>query len=76
MTMVYSDGTPVKLGDTVRFNGSEIGRVVCSLDASEFADAYPAKDWSYLGSGILVETTDSGLIHLPSAPVDLRKTQR
>ena len=61
--MKYADGSEVRLGDRVELWPGNRGTVVCSIDTSEFSSAYPKKQWSYLGSGILILSEQAGLIH-------------
>jgi hypothetical protein len=62
--MHYPNGDEVRLGDEVELWSGSFGRVVCSMDTGEYTNDYPASEWSYLKSGVLVESTDVGLIHL------------
>ena len=57
----------VKPGDRVIIDGGMSGTVVANLDKSTFSSGYTAADWTYLGSGILVETEEAGLVHLLDA---------
>jgi hypothetical protein len=59
----YSNGEIVHLGDTVKLWDGAIGKVVCSIDTSEYSEEYPKTEWEYLGSGVLVESPEAGLIH-------------
>ena len=61
--MTYPDGTEIHIFDRIRLAGRP-GRVVFSIDANQFSDAYPKADWDYLESGIMVEIEGLGLIHL------------
>ena len=61
--MKYPDGQIAHVGDRVGlWNGVE-GTVVCSLDTQEFSDQYPVDQWGYLTSGVLIHSTQTGLIH-------------
>jgi hypothetical protein len=63
--MNYPNGVEARLGDVVQLGESEVHRgvVVGSLDRNEGSRQFPAKDWSYLGRGILVNFDGLGLIH-------------
>ena len=61
--MRYPDGQEVRLGDKVQLWAGTQGMVVCSLDTQEYSPAYPATEWSYLRSGVLVLCDTAGLIH-------------
>jgi hypothetical protein len=61
--MNYPDGQLVRLGDKVKlWEGCE-GIVVCSIDTNEFSDNYPASQWEYLKVGVLIDSSQAGLIH-------------
>lgn len=61
--MKYSDGTLVHLGDRVRADYDLIGVVVASIDTGEYSEEYPENEWSYLKTGVLIDTEEAGLVH-------------
>lgn len=63
----YKDGTPANFGDVVAVGGEATGIVVAVIDAGRYAAGYSADEWGYLKSGVLVESSDGGLIHYPDA---------
>jgi len=65
--MKYPDRQQVKLSDGVQFgaNGPS-GRVVGIVDADEYEGDFRATEWSYLATGVLIESDKYGLIHFPS----------
>jgi len=63
--MHYPDGQLAQIGDIVRlWNGNE-GVVVCSIDTGEYSTEYPEIEWSYLQKGVLIRSSETGLIHYP-----------
>ena len=36
---------------------------MCSLDTQEYSDQYPVDQWRYLKNGVLIHSTQTGLIH-------------
>lgn len=66
----YPSGQDVRLGDRVRLrvaDGTEVsGRVVFVIETQSYDDAYPAEQWAYLGTGVMVEFDDGLLVHYPS----------
>ena len=60
--MQYPRGKRIELGDTVRLEGRAKGIVVGLIDDATYA----ASEWGYLGTGVLVEADDAGLIHYPA----------
>ena len=73
--MRYHDGREVQLGDFVDLDGVE-GTVVAVIDTGQFDPAYAAKDWAYLTSGVLINTTTIGLVHVADLDVDDRLVRR
>lgn len=65
--MNYENGTAVLVGDRVGLGGGMTGVVVAVLDAGEFSAGYPAEDWSYLRTGVLIESPQAGVVHYPDA---------
>ncbi|CAH0535395.1 hypothetical protein VST7929_02968 [Vibrio stylophorae] len=61
--MKYTDGNQSKLGDSVQIDDKYFGVVVVDVDAGEYSKPYPKEVWSYLSSGILVDTDFGGLVH-------------
>ena len=61
--MKYPDVQISHLGDRVRLWSGVEGIVVCSLDTEEFSDQYPVDQWGYLTNGVLIHSTQTGLIH-------------
>jgi len=56
----------MKPGDKVLVDGM-VATVLCDVDAGAYSAEYPA-DWaSVLKTGVLVMTTEAGLIHYPDA---------
>lgn len=72
--MKYSDGQEIFIGDRVIADKSE-GIVVCVIDTDQFSDDYP-KGWSYLETGVLIETKAMGLVHYPKADEDIILVKR
>lgn len=76
--MQYSTGQPVAVGDHVLADGME-GMVVCDFDNRLFLEGYA--DWdmpttervggSTLSSGIMVNTTEAGLIYYEDGAGDI-----
>ena len=59
----YADGNEARVGDIVSIDDQYWGTVVACIDRGEYADAYPAAQWSSLGTGILVDTGFGDLVH-------------
>jgi len=66
----YADGNESRVGDIVSIDDQYWGTVVACLDRGEYADAYPAAQWSSLGKGILVDTDFEGLVHYSDEDAD------
>lgn len=61
--MRYADGSEIKVGDTVAIHANDRGTVVACFDTREFSARCPEADWSYLTSGVMVDTSFAGLVH-------------
>jgi hypothetical protein len=57
----------MKGGNHVEVPGQMSGKIVANIDTGEFSADYPASHWAYLKTGLLVETHEAGLIHLPKS---------
>ncbi|PKP76476.1 MAG: hypothetical protein CVT81_14520 [Alphaproteobacteria bacterium HGW-Alphaproteobacteria-3] len=55
-----------RIGDRVT-DGAITGKVVCLIGAGEFTSDYPASQWGYLESGLLVLSEDASLVYFPDA---------
>jgi len=44
------------------------GTIVAIIEEGKFAPGYPAGEWAYLASGLLVKTVDAGLVYFPASP--------
>lgn len=74
--MRYPDGQQMLLGDVLElWNGCD-GVVVCSIDTDEYSDEYPDEAWSYLKSGVLIQSVQGGLIHYLQAEPSFRLKDR
>ena len=63
--MRYIDGNEAAVGDVVAIDEKYRGRVVCCIDAGPGSAGFD--EWSYLGSGIMVDTDFGGLVHYTEA---------
>jgi hypothetical protein len=61
----YLVGEAVCLGDLVEIDGRK-GQVVACMDADQYSIDFPRENWAYLKTGILWQSADIGLVHLPS----------
>ncbi|WP_036168249.1 hypothetical protein [Noviluteimonas dokdonensis] len=68
--MHYTSGQSVLPGDRVAADGLK-GKVVAVIDDNLYAPDYPAAEWSYLGEGLIIETEEIGVLHLPTMGEDI-----
>jgi|HubBroStandDraft_6_1064221.scaffolds.fasta_scaffold2274761_2 hypothetical protein len=61
--MNYDSGRRVAVGDRVKLWKGQYGTVVCSIDTKEFTPEYPATEWEYLNSGIIIKTDAGDVFH-------------
>ena len=62
IVMRDSNGKVLRVGACVICDGMN-GVAVCSIDTGEYSAEYPAAEWSYLKTGVVVATEEAGLIH-------------
>ncbi|WP_157960463.1 hypothetical protein [Marinimicrobium alkaliphilum] len=65
--MHYSDGNSAALGDQVLLSGTHHGVVVSNIDDDEYSTICPKENWTYLGSGVIIDTDFGGLVHYEQA---------
>ena len=63
--MNYVDGQKIRVGDKIKLWAGCSGLVVCSMDDDEYSPEYPKEEWSYLKTGVLIDSDQDGLIHYP-----------
>ena len=68
--MLYTDGNEARLGDKVAIGGSHRGVVVACIDRGEYSAEHPAAQWSYLGRGVMIDTSFGGLVHYEDASLE------
>ena len=75
-----SDGTAIKVGDSVFVEGNVPGLVVCSFDTREAMHGYEQwlEDFNLQGggkldSGILVQTEELGILHYPNHDASIKR---
>jgi hypothetical protein len=74
--MDYPDGVKVRVGDHLKLWDGCYGTVVCSIDDGEYTPEYSEDHWGYLGSGVLIDSTEAGLIHYTSAEDSFQLIER
>jgi len=72
----YGTGEEIRLWDRLAPWPGCSGVVVASFDTDEYSQRFPREHWSYLKQGILVDTTQAGLIHYPEADSELTLVRR
>ena len=61
--MRYPDGTDIRVGDKIKIADDDLGVIVFSIDTNEYSADFPAQEWSYLKSGIMIRSDKMGLVH-------------
>jgi hypothetical protein len=54
---------PLRVGDRVMAEGDLRGTIVVDIDAVEAVDGFVAASWAYLGTGLMVQIDEIGLVH-------------
>ena len=61
--MKYADGKEAKVGDHVVIDSKYNGIIVANIDDNNYSTEYLNEQWSYLNSGVMIDTDFGGLIH-------------
>lgn len=61
--MKYSDGSPLRIGDHIELSDGLVGIVVFNNATGEYSPEYPESEWGYLSPGVMVDTTEAGLVY-------------
>jgi hypothetical protein len=69
--MKYQSGQEARLGDRIRVGGDSSGVVVCSIDTGEYSPDFSQEQWSYLGTGVMIQFANYGLVHYTEPDEDL-----
>jgi len=68
--VTYPDGKKMIVGDGLKLWNGCVGTVVCSIEDDEYTPEHPRDQWAYLKTGVLINSSQTGLIHY-HAPEDL-----
>jgi hypothetical protein len=74
--MHYSDGNKILLGDLVTLGGGMTGVIVCDFEEENFAQGYNKSEWKEFKKGIMVESSQAGLIYYEEEFFDLTLVKR
>ena len=69
--MKYRSGQEARLGDRIRAGGDSSGVVVCSIDTDKYSQDFSREQWSYLGTGVMIQFANYGLVHYTEPDEDL-----
>ena len=61
--MKYLDGQDIRVGDKLQVWEGCQGIVVAVIEDNAYSKNYPENEWSYLKTGVLIDTDVAGLIH-------------
>jgi hypothetical protein len=67
----YRSGQEARLGDRIRVGGDSSGVVMCSIDTDEYSAEFSREQWSYLGTGVMIQFANYGLVHYTEPDEDL-----
>jgi len=76
MVMNYVDGKLVLLGDEVALGGNMYGVVVACLDEGQYSEGYGEQDWGYLEHGVLVNSSEAGIVYFARSSPNLTLIKR
>jgi acetone carboxylase gamma subunit len=63
--MIYPDAVEVLVGDVVSIGSNGKGKVVACMYRDNYSFTHPREQWSYLETGVLVDTEFGGVVHYP-----------
>jgi len=74
--MYYSDGQRIEIGDKVSLDKKYSGVVKAIIEEKLFSNECPKEAWSYLKSGIVIDTDFGGLVqcqkeNIQDEPIEL-----
>jgi hypothetical protein len=72
----YPDGKKVRIGDRLKLWDGCFGTVVCSIDDDEYTPEHSRDHWAYLKTGILIDSSQAGLIHYNAPEVSFELIER
>ena len=61
--MEYEGGGRIRVGDEVSIGTECEGVVVANIESGEYSVSYSKDQWSYLKSGVLINTDFGGIVH-------------
>jgi hypothetical protein len=74
--MKYFTGEDVRLWDRLEVWSGCRGLVVLSVDDDAYTARFPKAQWAYLGSGVMLDTEQAGLMHYSETSEDMRLIAR
>src|SRR5713101_5064537 len=75
-TLKYATGEDIRLWDRLEVWSGCRGLVVFSIDDDAYSTRFPKEHWAYLGSGVMLDTEQAGLIHYSEPDEDMRLLTR
>jgi hypothetical protein len=78
MHVNYPDGRKIMVGDRLKLWDGCFGTVVCTIDDDEYTPEYSRDRWAYLKTGVLIDSSQAGLIHydVPEDSLELIERRR
>ncbi|MEZ5443476.1 MAG: hypothetical protein R3F15_18545 [Lysobacterales bacterium] len=61
--MELLDGQSLRAGDWLRSGDGWSGRILAIIDTADFVPELVGAHWSYLGTGVLIDTDFAGMVH-------------
>ncbi|MFW0766980.1 hypothetical protein ACN0IV_14220 [Trabulsiella odontotermitis] len=74
--MKYPDNSNILLGDIVTLGGGMTGVVVCNFENEEFANGFNKDEWGHFKTGIMVKSSQAGLVYYAEDCIDLTLVKR
>ena len=61
--MKYKNGKNILVGDEVSIDSKYRGTIVANIESGEYSITHTKEQWSYLKTGVLIDTDFGGVVH-------------
>ncbi len=67
--MIYLNGETVQVGDRITIKAKYEGKIVAIIDDDQYSEECSKEKWSYLISGLLINTDFGGIVHYQESDI-------
>ena len=69
--MKYSNGEDLRIEDQVTLDERYNGVIKAIIEENQFSTEYPKEQWSYLKTGIIIDTDFGGIVHYQESDIQV-----